>query len=55
MANGGKRDEIVTLRQLANYLHCHPSTIYWLVKNGQIPAFRLGGAGASESTTLMSI
>ncbi len=37
------RTEIMTVRDLAEYLQCHQSTIYRLVKRGEIPAFRLGG------------
>ena len=35
--------EIVNVKDLASYLHCHQSTIYRLAKHGEIPAFRLGG------------
>jgi excisionase family DNA binding protein len=35
--------EIFKVKDLARYLHCHQSTIYRLVKGGQIPGFRLGG------------
>jgi len=35
--------EIVNVKDLASYLHCHQSTIYRLAKNGEIPSFRLGG------------
>lgn len=44
MANGEMAREIVTVRDLAGYLHCHQSTIYRLAKRGEIPAFRLGGS-----------
>jgi excisionase family DNA binding protein len=33
---------ILTVRNVAEYLHVHPSTIYRLVKNKQLPAFRVG-------------
>ncbi len=36
--------QIVTVRDLARYLHCHQSTIYRLVKRREIPGFRLGGS-----------
>jgi excisionase family DNA binding protein len=36
-------NEIMTVRQLAEYLRSHPSTIYRLLKNREIPVFRLGG------------
>jgi excisionase family DNA binding protein len=34
--------EIMNLRDLADYLKCHPGTVYRLLKGGEIPAFRLG-------------
>jgi excisionase family DNA binding protein len=34
--------EILTVPMLARYLHCHPSTIYRLLKRRQIPAFKIG-------------
>jgi excisionase family DNA binding protein len=35
-------NEIWTVTMLAGYLRCHPSTIYRLLKRGQIPAFKIG-------------
>ena len=35
-------NEILTVDLLSEFLHCHPSTIYRLVKMGTIPHFRLG-------------
>lgn len=35
-------NEILTVDLLSEFLHCHPSTIYRLVKMGMIPHFRLG-------------
>ena len=43
MLNSEMTKEIVTVKGLAGYLHCHPSTVYRLVKRGDIPGFRLGG------------
>jgi excisionase family DNA binding protein len=34
--------EIMTVSSIADYLQLHPTTIYWLLKNGQIPALKLG-------------
>ncbi len=34
--------EIMTVADVARYLRCHPSSIYRLLKQRQIPAFRLG-------------
>jgi excisionase family DNA binding protein len=33
---------VLTVKELAVYLRIHPSTIYRLLKRGQLPAFRIG-------------
>jgi putative molybdopterin biosynthesis protein len=33
---------IMTVRELAEYLRVHPSTIYRLLRHGTLPAFRVG-------------
>lgn len=33
---------MMTVAELAHYLHIHPSTVYRLVKRGKLPAFRVG-------------
>jgi excisionase family DNA binding protein len=38
-----ERPEVMTLLDVAEYLHCHPTTIYRLVHSGGLPTFRLGG------------
>ncbi len=42
----GKRiknsDEIMTVAEVAQYLHCSQSTIYRLLKRREIPAFKIG-------------
>lgn len=40
---GGPVSDVMTLPQVADYLHCHYSTIYRLVRQRAIPAFRIGG------------
>jgi excisionase family DNA binding protein len=35
--------EIMTLPQVAEYLHCHPSTLYRLLRRRKFPGFHLGG------------
>jgi len=34
---------VMTVRELADYLRVHPSTIYRLLKRRQIPGFRIDG------------
>jgi excisionase family DNA binding protein len=33
---------VLKVRDLSNYLRIHPSTVYRLLKTGQLPAFRIG-------------
>ncbi len=33
---------VLTLEELASYLRVHPSTVYRMLKKGQIPAFKVG-------------
>jgi excisionase family DNA binding protein len=40
---GGLESEVMTVGDIAQYLHCHISTIYRLLGQTQIPAFQLGG------------
>jgi excisionase family DNA binding protein len=35
-------DELLTADELAAFLRVHRSTIYRLLRNGQLPAFRVG-------------
>ena len=34
---------LMTLHEVADYLHCDPTTVYRLAGRGKIPGFRLGG------------
>jgi excisionase family DNA binding protein len=34
--------KVMTIREVSAYLHVHPSTIYRLLKQNQIPAFHIG-------------
>ncbi len=34
--------KVLTVRDLSNYLRVHPSTIYRLLKKGQLPGFKVG-------------
>jgi excisionase family DNA binding protein len=38
----GGYHEVMTVPQLAEYLQCNKSTIYRLIKKGEIPAFKVG-------------
>ena len=34
--------KVMTLEEVASYLRVHPSTVYRMLKRGQIPAFKVG-------------
>ena len=34
--------EVMTVGELGDYLRCHPSTIYRLLKQRALPAFKIG-------------
>jgi excisionase family DNA binding protein len=36
------RLRLVTVKELSKYLRVHPSTIYRLLKRGELPGFKLG-------------
>src|SRR5271169_4914229 len=38
----GAESEVMTLREVAQYLDCHQVTIYKLITSFQLPGFRLG-------------
>jgi excisionase family DNA binding protein len=42
MATDNSLSPVITVRGLAEYLRVHPSTIYRLVKQGLLPAFKVG-------------
>lgn len=44
--------DILTLRQLAEYLKCHPASLYRLIKDGAVPYFRLGGVYRFQRSTI---
>jgi excisionase family DNA binding protein len=37
-----KNNEILTAKQVAEYLHIHPLTVHRYAREGRIPAFKLG-------------
>jgi excisionase family DNA binding protein len=37
-----KDSDLMTVRELADYLRCHPSSIYNLLKKSKIPGFKVG-------------
>ncbi len=34
--------EVLTLKEVSQMLHVHPTTLYRMIKAGKIPAFRVG-------------
>jgi excisionase family DNA binding protein len=43
----GAGSEVLTLQDVADYLHCHYTSAHRLARRGDIPSFRLGGLGGS--------
>lgn len=39
-----KSKEVLTIKGVADYLDVHPMTIYKYVKEGRIPAFKIGAS-----------
>ncbi|MDP8260142.1 MAG: helix-turn-helix domain-containing protein [Candidatus Gygaella obscura] len=37
-----ERKEILTTKEVAEYLHIHPFTVHKLAREGKIPAFKIG-------------
>jgi excisionase family DNA binding protein len=37
-----KNDEILTTKEVADYLHLHPLTVHRYAREGKIPAFKIG-------------
>ena len=33
---------VMTVKEVAEYLHVHPSTVYRLLRTSQLPAFKVG-------------
>jgi excisionase family DNA binding protein len=38
-----KLPRVMTVHEAAAYLRVHPGTIYRLLRNGELPAFKIGG------------
>jgi excisionase family DNA binding protein len=39
---GDNESEVMTFRDVTRYLKCHRNTVYRLVRQGELPAFRVG-------------
>lgn len=39
-----KAKQVMTIRDIAEYMDVHPMTIYKYVKQGKIPAFKIGAS-----------
>jgi excisionase family DNA binding protein len=42
MAQVAPTDQIFTIKELSEHLRVHPTTIYRLLRQGQLPGFRVG-------------
>lgn len=36
------KSSVLTVQEVSRYLRVHPSTVYRMLKNNQLPAFRVG-------------
>ena len=39
----GRKEQIMTLREVAQYLGLHAMTVYKLTREGRVPAAKIGG------------
>jgi len=44
--------EILTIKQVADYLQLNEKTIYRIIKTGQIPCFKVGGSWRFKKTVI---
>lgn len=44
--------ELMTVRQLSEYLQVHPTTIYKLMRLGRLPGFRVGSYWRFQSAAI---
>lgn len=47
--------EILTMKEICDLLKVHPSTIYKLIKQGEIPAFRIGSEWRFRRDTMLRL
>ena len=43
---------VLTINEVAQILRMHPTTVYRLVKRGELPGFKIGGAWRINRATL---
>lgn len=51
-AMAGNKSDILTLKELAEYMRVNTATIYRLVRTGKIPAFRVGNRWRFRKTSI---
>lgn len=47
-------ESVLTINEVAQILRMHPTTIYRLVKRGELPGFKIGGAWRISKASLDS-
>jgi excisionase family DNA binding protein len=47
-------DQIMTVKEVAAYLRVHPTTIYRLLRQGMLPAFRVGADWRFRQTDIVA-
>jgi len=47
-----KSKQVMTIKDIADYMDMHPMTIYKYVKEGKIPAFKIGSSWRIRRDTI---
>lgn len=47
-----KKNEILTVKEVSEYLRCHPITVYRFVARGELPCFRIGSEIRFERSSI---
>jgi excisionase family DNA binding protein len=51
-SNAGTLPQVLTLREVSEYLRVHPTTLYRLIRSKQIPGFRVGSEWRFDIETI---
>ena len=52
LSRGARKSNLMTIEEVAEYLRVHPSTVYRLVRQGALPAVKIGKQWRVDRETL---